>query len=118
MFTGLREFWSTDSRWEDLPDDGYLDGVFWHRHPDGQVRRTIVGGSEWIFPLGEEGDDWTLCSNNHSLAENQARYGEGVAFKRGKWTTKNEMTAAAQMVLDARWPGQRETREAEPCKGC
>lgn len=79
-YDGGRRFDSSDTRWEDLPDDGVLYVA---------VKRTqgYMGlcGSDYYFKSGE-----IVGMNNDPPEDTLARY-PGAVLKRGRWTTEDEM---------------------------
>jgi hypothetical protein len=99
VYEGLRVYDSREHSWDDLPEDGVLDGCVYREGEDGRVTRRTVGGADryWLLP-----DGLTVVHSNDPEEEIRARY-PGAQVKRGKWVPDDEMARAAALTLEYEW---------------
>jgi hypothetical protein len=97
----ILRFSSTDTTYDDLPDDGCLGFVVYYDRakPDGNPRRLILKSEDYYFMVGD-----TPCGNCDSLKENKDRYTTGRII-RGMWTSDGNMEQADDQMCEAvTWP--------------
>lgn len=99
-YTGGRKFDSSRTAWADLPDDGALAIVIYfdERSADRLPQRRIMTGSDYYFRDGD-----IYGQNNETAEDNRRRY-PNASFKRGKWTTDDEMQRINAELTLARIP--------------
>lgn len=102
-FTEGRTFTSKDSNWEDLPNDGVLAVLVF----EGGIYTRYADGQDYYFM--HEG---TICCNNDTLETNKKRYPDVKNFKRGKWTSDENMKRIQQEARQ-----QKSLEKDEDC-GC
>jgi hypothetical protein len=77
--------------WAKLPDDGVLAvKVFFS---DGTARNC--NGNDWYGLLVVSPDSWTVVHNNNE--DNEKRYPNAL-WKRGMWTSEEEMNRVAEAM--------------------
>jgi hypothetical protein len=87
---------TTFEDWQQLPDDGVTQVLIGFR--DGTAREER--GDDWYFAT----PDGIYGHNSHPLDENRERY-PTASFKRGMWTTEQELARIHQEEheLAERW---------------
>jgi hypothetical protein len=86
-------FEGDSSAWGEMPDDGMLAvKVFFN---DDTARNCA--GNDWYGLLVLSPDSWTVIHNNNT--DNDKRYPTAL-WKRGKWTTEDEMHQVIQKMSD------------------
>lgn len=85
-YVGGSTFEGGRDEWGALPDDGVLAVKVCFN--DGTAR--VCSGNDWYGLLQTSSDSFTIIHNNNE--DNEKRYPNAV-FKRGKWTSEEEMQA-------------------------
>jgi hypothetical protein len=90
-YIGGRVYESASSSWGDLPDDGVLAvKVFFNDN----TSRNCNGNDQYGLLILSP-DSWTIIHNNNE--DNLERYPNAI-WKRGKWTSEEEMNAVVEAM--------------------
>ena len=96
---------SSDTKWEDLPEDGVIVLVLYldEYSGGGEVQhRIVLDGSDYYFHIpGTE----LFGSNNDMPDEISERY-PGAIIKRGKWTESSTFKATKTEAMKAKCPSK------------
>lgn len=95
-YTGGRIFTNKDGKFCAAPKDDVLMMMVYYEKKDGMGRPTRIAhsGSDWYFSDGR-----IFGSNNDSLEENNRRY-PNSCFKKGKWSTSEEMDRVNKIAIE------------------
>ena len=90
-YIGGKVYEGDSSAWGKMPDDGVLAVKVYFN--DGTARNC--NGNDWYGLLLFDDQSWTIAHNNNE--DNAKRYPTGL-WKRGQWTSEQEMNAVVEAM--------------------